>query len=467
MLRSFHRDYFVITITTQVLKLRSAESWLQGLIRLIAYQMVKPEDADRENKFQCDEDDLLDHLKKINDQGRAVILLIDELSKLGVPLDPETSCFLTTHFLDKKGRYLIFSSHVPFHIDSAPTDTVSHVLCSPSGRTMKLLPLPFCTDRAVLQNMLDGSSVTDLQITLSAGIPSLLYVMCKPSMTEMTFEERFEDVVMRAGRRVCEEIKANRERALEQFLSSVITGERAYGERTGVGYFDCFSTPVDGDLQLLRFPLPYIPLILKFLEENDGVALYQSLKASAETVETGRDWELVVIFSIYIRSLEAKYCKKQTEPLRGPLEIATDGVQDVKVVTIPQQIKDVAQAVTHIREATKEAKTIYIFQLAYSKFPDFDGFVSYRPRKRRRAGQEGTEAPIIHGFQCKLTRGYPRHPVCADIARCWFLRGEMAVETPARDRWTFWTQEKIDEFGLRLLHPVAWGSVPESEDGFD
>ena len=232
--------------------------------------------------------------------------------------------------------------------------------------------------------------------------------------------------------------------------------------------FEVFSTPVEQ--KRLRFPLPYIPIILQFLQENDGVALYDSLKASAETVETGRDWELVVAFSIYIRSLAAQHCKQTAggAPLRGPFDIATNGVDDVKVATIPAEVTDVAQAVKYIQETTQEAKTIYIFQLAYSRFPDFDGFVSYRSPKRL-MGQE--RAPTINGFQCKLSRGYPRHPIDhRHITRGWFLRGGTTVKTANRNGWTFPTEEEIETgllgFGLRLLHPMSWGSVP-STDEFD
>lgn len=428
--------------------------------------MVEPDDVtDRDTLFQCEEADLLRYLQEINEQGRAVILLIDELNKMGVPLDPDTSAFLTKHFLDKKGRFLIFSSHVQFHVDSSVPGT--HVLTSPSGRTIKTLPLPFCTDRDELQRMLQDS-VTDLKITLAVGIPSLLYVMSKPSRKEMTFQQRFDEVMSRylgGGRGSHVEkvyVANNRATLLDDFLSAVIHGGQ------GGAFFEGFSTPVNQ--QRLRFPLPYIPIILQFLGENDGVALYDSLKASAETVETGRDWELVVAFSIYIRSLAAKHCKLTAggELSSGPFNIATSGVDDVRVITIPSEVTDIAQAVTYIQESTQEAKTVYLFLLAYSRFPDFDGFVSYRSLKRL-AGQE--RAPTIHGFQCKLSRGYPRHSVdIQHIARGWFLRGGTTIKTPDSRGWTYPTEEEIDTnllgFGLRLLHPMSWGFVPDA-DGFD
>jgi hypothetical protein len=442
--------------------------------------MVEPTKTDTDYLFQCEPVDLLGRLNEINEQGRTVVLLIDELNKMGVPFDADTSSFLTKNFLDKKGRYLIFSSHVLLLVD-APSGAVgaASVLTSPSGRTILTLPLPFCTDRTVLEDMLGGSSVTDLKITLSVGIPSLLFIMSRPTRKEMTFQQRFDNVVehfLGTGRGSLGErkfVSENRERLLFDFLTTIIHGTR------GGGFFEGFSTPVSTDVatpvdqRQLRFPLPYIPIILQFLGENEATGLYESLRASAESVETGRDWEMVVAFSIYIRSLEAKYCKMTAcgEPLQGPFGIATDGVDNVKVTSIPNYITTVVAAVEFIKEATQEANTIYIFQPVYARFPDFDGFVSYRKLQQRPVGQGVPDAPNIHGYQCKLTRGYPRHAVDThNIEQGWFLRGGSTVNTPVHDGWRFPSVYQIQTsllgFGLRLLHPLSWGTFPEF-DNFD
>ena len=123
-------------------------------------------------------------------------------------------------------------------------------------------------------------------------------------------------------------------------------------------------------------------------------------------------------------------------------------------------------AVEFIKEATQEAKTIYIFQLAYSRFPDFDGFVSYRTLSQP-MGQGGLGAPTIHGYQRKLTREYPRHAVDThNIARGWFLRGGKTVNTNVCDGWEFPSVDQINlnllDFELHLLHPLFWGTVLEA-----
>lgn len=86
-------------------------------------------------------------------------------------------------------------------------------------------------------------------------------------------------------------------------------------------------------------------------------------------------------------------------------------------------------------------------------------------------GQGDPGASTIHGYQCKLTRGYPRHAVDThNIAQGWCLRGGRTVNTPVHDGWQFPCMEQIETdllgFGLRLLHPLSWGTVPEL-DNFD
>jgi hypothetical protein len=148
------------------------------------------------------------------------------------------------------------------------------------------------------------------------------------------------------------------------------------------------------------------------------------------------------------------------------LKITTGSVEDVKVITLDQDVKTIDQAVQYINELSSqgELNTIRIFQLAYTKFPDFDGFVSYSSKKRCFSDLDAA-TPTIHGFQCKLSRGYPRHEVNNNhIAKNWFLRGGATVKTSDSGGWTFPTVEYIREnllgYGLRLLHPMDWGTVP-------
>ncbi len=181
---------------------------------------------------------------------------------------------------------------------------------------------------------------------------------------------------------------------------------------------------------------------------------------------------MLITFSIYIRSLEAKYHKTTArgEPLQGPFEIATDGVDNVRVITIPRNITTVAAAVEFIQQATQEEKTIYIFQLAHSRFPEFDGFVSYRVTQRAMGeGDEPSDAETtMHGYQCKPTRGYPRHAVDThNITRGWCLRGGRTVDTADCDGWEYPCKGEIETdllgFGLCMLHPIDWGAIPESD----
>ena len=46
--------------------------------------------------------------------GENVVLLIDELNSLGAPVDGDAAKILREMFLDRSGRFLVFSSHSCF-----------------------------------------------------------------------------------------------------------------------------------------------------------------------------------------------------------------------------------------------------------------------------------------------------------------------------------------------------------------
>ena len=64
---------------------------------------------------------VLQHITASAD-GRTVVLLIDELNSLRSPADRFGADLLRTEFLEKTGRYLVFSTHVPMNLDVSVDD---------------------------------------------------------------------------------------------------------------------------------------------------------------------------------------------------------------------------------------------------------------------------------------------------------------------------------------------------------
>jgi hypothetical protein len=58
-------------------------------------------------------------LRQLDNSTGTIVLLVDELNMLGSPIDEDASRFLTDHFLDRKDRQLVFTTHVFFRIDES------------------------------------------------------------------------------------------------------------------------------------------------------------------------------------------------------------------------------------------------------------------------------------------------------------------------------------------------------------
>lgn len=116
LLSSPDQYYPIIISASYPFKLRDGEPHTAALVRLIAYALTDNHKAsDDINRFHCSESELLIRLAEISSStGRKVVLMIDDLHKLSLPLDEDASCWLTTFFLDRDLRYLVYSAPGPF-----------------------------------------------------------------------------------------------------------------------------------------------------------------------------------------------------------------------------------------------------------------------------------------------------------------------------------------------------------------
>ncbi len=56
-------------------------------------------------------------IKYLNEKCEDFVLLVDELNMLSLQLDEEVNNFLKENFMDKKGRYFVFTTHQPLSFD--------------------------------------------------------------------------------------------------------------------------------------------------------------------------------------------------------------------------------------------------------------------------------------------------------------------------------------------------------------
>jgi hypothetical protein len=106
------------------------------ILRLIAVQFIdlpRTEESKRYN-FQFEKSEVLEHLAQ-SAGGRSIVLIIDELNSLRTPPIGNTGAFLLRkEFLDKCGRYLVFSTHVEMNLDSVIDEGLGTISTTPSIR---------------------------------------------------------------------------------------------------------------------------------------------------------------------------------------------------------------------------------------------------------------------------------------------------------------------------------------------
>lgn len=298
------------------------ETQLQALVRALCTAMTDVEPADSHRFSFPDEDALLEHITTTAG-GCPVVLLIDELNILsgGMPLDAKASQFLKRYFLDKKGHYLVFTSHIPYTLDGA------HIPANPWGYLT--VHQPQSTDVSVLRVMSDDcEAITPAQIAIYGGIPSLLFTLMSGRAISPSTQLRDQGISVEP---------AHEFHVLQKFISEVLTG-RTNHRQLEVRQFDIFSSVDPGGFAC--WPLCYISCILRLFPSvlTEKAVPFKKLMDDhliffAGKTETGLDWDLIVQSALILRSIAAK-----VNGTSGPFDIAEVNVNpDVLCITMPDE----------------------------------------------------------------------------------------------------------------------------------
>ena len=103
------------------------ESQLSALLRLLGAEFVNPSTVVTQYST-CSAHAVICHIDRTCGDSK-VVLLIDDLDVLaGGPMDADTTSFLKKEFLDKTGRYLVFTSRIPLHVDETKADELSEFI---------------------------------------------------------------------------------------------------------------------------------------------------------------------------------------------------------------------------------------------------------------------------------------------------------------------------------------------------
>ena len=471
------RDTLPIIITlNDGFGLRNDESLMDGVLRTIACQFVRMERNETPITFKCDSVTSL--LNYIDSLGYSrVVLIVDELNRFGLPVDPELSTFLKVNFLDKKNYYLVFSSHQPLDIEAVRMTASQLYLQSAiqqpggSGRSV-VLPshLPQTCNLSELRLMPDCNALTQCEVSLYGGIPSLMYVAKHFNLLESP-RNRFFRYLNENNNYAARKLTEHKQHFLMAFLRELRTGSSYIkpGEDDYPQVLDCFASHFKQEEQQIWYkswPLCYIECILGWFGIYVITSVTQALIQYASEVDSGKDWECVIVAGVYISCLDAIHSPVVDGIQQcGPFNIADRGISGVTYATLPgdnhNAIRTIAQAVAYFHGLQMPDRHVLLATPCYAKFPDYDGFLCY--------GQPDGAPPTIVGFQCKKTRSYPKHPVPPEISRAVLLRGSAPLSNGYKQKWEYYGEERVREvlgWSLRHLFTADWGDAPSS-DSFD
>ncbi len=384
------------------------------------------------------------------------MLLIDELNRFGSPLDSLASNFIKS-WLDRENYYVVFTSHIPLLLDDhwrINFQIKSHIV-SESDRDVVTVGLPRSTNKDILARMPGCEGLTPLQVTLYAGIPSLIYNQLNhgnPSVDER-FSTRMRNMDLTFQ---------DKQELLRAILAEFVTGNMT----AGCGSLASFADYLDKDHRM--WPLCYMKCILTTLGFTELAGIFNAINVYAASAESGKDWEMISLVNFYILALNALYNPILPEssaiPLlnRGPLNIADGPVSAVEFITIPSEYRTLEQLKTYLDAMQLVDGKITILTPVYSGFPLIDGLVGYAKES------DGRLVATWKAFQNKLSRRYPTRNVPSWIAEAILLCGRASPRTsgPRDINWTYYNKSEMKNmlcYSLRPLYPEQWGSYPETD----
>jgi hypothetical protein len=497
------------------------ESHLNSILRLIATQLIdlQADEIAITNKkdellsyIECDQAALTNYINEKCD-NTATVLLIDELNRIsgGGPLQANASAYLKSEWLDKKNRFLVFTTHIPLAVTYTPSNAFKYVDASvtainsndnsnsntadvvtssilneemvdlrlvdflepnndPSKRSFRVIShMPCAMDMSSLQQMknknedIKCNGITPAEVALYGAVPALIYAVKHEHFNPNT---RFlqEEIII---------VQSQQVKQLKLFIKALLVGNFISFKNLCCKFF-LFSTMVHNKCteQIeIRWSPVYIGCILDLFEDIESLNLCSlintELAVLVSTTECGKEWEKIVECAIVLQCLNAKYNKGC-----GPFNILQNGNLDLIVsrISLKSDTKTLDQAKAEIDCFIKEyiitENSVAVISIPYGKFPDYDLFVVVRSKKRM---SDRSPKAVIYGIQNKTGRTLPKNPVPDWIDKGYLVRGKAPATTFIKGKWTYLDRKDVEQllgYSLRVLYPDNWAEVL-SEDNFD
>eukprot|EP01033_Poteriospumella_lacustris_P016295 gene16295-11651_t len=433
---------------------RVGETQAQSILRLIAAQLgdYTPEQALR---LVVDREALDRHL---GDHHHNVVLLLDELNNLGAPLDADAAALLREMFLDRAGRFLVFSSHFPVAIegnDVMASDFLGRAQCAPnpaSGRGVSMVNMSLGSTLQELRDMSTAcEALTEQKAAWLAYIPSLIYITMnntgRRSVVTPSTRVAQMNITVDTGSQLD---------VLQKFVMELRSGRR---DPLVARYYGALAS-VGADLRV-SYPLCYVKEILAQLSDDAAVTtlleILNKLESQLGITHSGLAWECTVQVAIILQMLAAHWFGWV-----GPFGLVPTGTKPALAFrTLPGECDSLQNARTRMNDmiAAYTVPTLIYVGSANARYPEVEGFVAYT---------DGRSSSVkIVGFQMKSADVKPRRGINTRLIHggAVLIRGRARAKRPREPKagWTYMTSAQVRGFlgnSLLLAMPREWLQDP-------
>eukprot|EP01062_Namystynia_karyoxenos_P028646 TRINITY_DN21678_c0_g1_i6.p1 TRINITY_DN21678_c0_g1~~TRINITY_DN21678_c0_g1_i6.p1 ORF type:complete len:652 (+),score=213.19 TRINITY_DN21678_c0_g1_i6:61-1956(+) len=437
-----------------ITKLARETDYKETLLRGIAWNMMDESARGKvggKQSFQCPETSIDDAIKG---KDKRVVLLVDEMNAL---IDPdktdhakeetqEIGDFLRKKFLDPKGRYLCFTSHMP--VGAHASAVIGY---GTSARRTLSASMPQVTIKTKMddEGLMQLKNMHEKVKNLTGG--EAAYYSCVPSIIYSEFVTR-ELYPKRRFARVVPGTKPTADLA-EDFLFEFFEGNRARGSMRA---FDTFTLATEDTGTWVLCYAREMSEYLKTVENAfaEIARMLSKLPDHAHMPDTGKAWEIIVTVATVMRCIEAKFTKTRNDVLSIP---GVDGApKEVIVKELGLQITDAAKAIKWWRMESKSTYPyVAVLYPQCRNFAEVDKLVVYQKSKGSKL--------VVTGIQDKHARAYPKKDFAVDgaNAKAVLMCGHPPEACQGNAKcvtWTFLDKGQVGAFlgkSLEIIMPMG------------
>jgi hypothetical protein len=424
------------------------ESQLDAFLRGLGGQLLGMTSKEQQ-EMKCAQETILNYLNTVKGP---LILLVDELNALPNPDEAvagDLGTLLRREFLDRKDRYLGFTSHWALGLQARQHP--------PSPREARIVSVARTTSLTELDEMVPNQRLSPFEVPLYGGLYGLVYAVKKQDFSPSV---RFTKDTSHLSKDLFQNLLPN-------FVDQFFTGK----DDNALSYFQRFTYLEKEDR--IVWPLCYAKPFLERAGESDLASLISATHSTTSDLKRqhGLVWEYTSFIAVAMTALRARHqpLSEVASLVMGP--VPRNCRPNVEVLRLPAHVQNTSQAKTFIqnhfnsfRYEDLKGHPVLIFAIpSFPSFDLFDGLIFFTHKWGKKSAFS-----FWRGLQMKLRNDYPDKDASKEVPGV-LLRGcppQRKSKPTTRQHWVYLNLGELKEFlpySMRLLMPSEW---PESSEGF-